>query len=676
MIRALLLILALFGFNAPVKASHRTRVIIVPGILGSFSTKLFCENPGDVADVERWLILKNFVGVRIPREWTLDPILNSYLPLQEELLNAGFQPVLVPYDWRESIPNIAEQYLKPKIDEARERSEEVYIVAHSMGGIVTRYYERTYGTAGIGKVTFLGTPHRGSCDTYYFWEGGEAYDTNPLLSSFYEILLENMKQGCNCGGMNDAKFLRGGCRKKKKIITRPFYSIETLLPVFDFWRDRNTQTLLPANQLCLVNTLLPKLNDEADSHLSNASVEYRVFAGKNEETLKVIIPKKRPKRKCSRIEWPDNAPFDLEYGEGDNRVLYHESACPKDYIPAFKDIPCESEDRIPDEKKYTNITHGELPTIFKEEIVEFLKACREGDRQSCYDGTPETQDVGNCKAGHKTCHNGSFGQCENQILPSVERCDSIDTNCDGIADPPECICFPHARESCYAGPEETRNVGVCRDGIRECSLDGTQWSDCEGEILPNALEICGNGLDDNCNGSSDENCGSPSFSITHDPVSRLEHPHQYRDIFMSGSIISTQTHLTIQPVNEFDENIILDIARVEKDDLPVLPCYEDPERECKGDGEGDATQGLNPDAVVTGAVTAQFSVAGNYSFVEATIEPANYGRITFVALKSVTTPSGQYVIYLRGRNPTGTIEAIEPIVLRIYPRGGPDYDEE
>ncbi|MBT7237321.1 hypothetical protein HN865_00510 [Candidatus Woesearchaeota archaeon] len=49
------------------------------------------------------------------------------------------------------------------------------------------------------------------------------------------------------------------------------------------------------------------------------------------------------------------------------------------------------------------------------------------------------------------------------------------------------------------------NVGECSAGTETCS--GGTWGSCVGEILPNDEEICGNGLDDDCDTLTDEDCG-------------------------------------------------------------------------------------------------------------------------------------------------------------------------
>jgi hypothetical protein len=48
------------------------------------------------------------------------------------------------------------------------------------------------------------------------------------------------------------------------------------------------------------------------------------------------------------------------------------------------------------------------------------------------------------------------------------------------------------------------DVGICRSGRSVCK-DGN-WTGCEGGVRPGESEICGNGLDDDCNRMIDEGC--------------------------------------------------------------------------------------------------------------------------------------------------------------------------
>jgi len=63
-------------------------------------------------------------------------------------------------------------------------------------------------------------------------------------------------------------------------------------------------------------------------------------------------------------------------------------------------------------------------------------------------------------------------------------------------------CDPGATQACYTGQDATEDVGPCKGGTRTCESTGT-WSKCVGEIVP-AQELCTDGVDNNCNGSIDE----------------------------------------------------------------------------------------------------------------------------------------------------------------------------
>ncbi|MFN7134739.1 MAG: hypothetical protein ACK4N5_21850, partial [Myxococcales bacterium] len=65
---------------------------------------------------------------------------------------------------------------------------------------------------------------------------------------------------------------------------------------------------------------------------------------------------------------------------------------------------------------------------------------------------------------------------------------------------PAVACKEGETRACYSGPEGTVGKGVCREGVATC-VNGT-WSGCDGEVTP-GLEICGDGIDNDCNGLDD-----------------------------------------------------------------------------------------------------------------------------------------------------------------------------
>ncbi|MBI5739348.1 MAG: DUF4215 domain-containing protein [Nitrospirae bacterium] len=68
------------------------------------------------------------------------------------------------------------------------------------------------------------------------------------------------------------------------------------------------------------------------------------------------------------------------------------------------------------------------------------------------------------------------------------------------------VCSPGDFINCYAGPDGTMNIGICKSGTRRCNAAGTGFGECTGQTLP-AAEICDD-LDNDCNGLVDDAPGS------------------------------------------------------------------------------------------------------------------------------------------------------------------------
>jgi hypothetical protein len=119
--------------------------------------------------------------------------------------------------------------------------------------------------------------------------------------------------------------------------------------------------------------------------------------------------------------------------------------------------------------------------------------------------------VGACVPGVQGCEGagefGTWGACVGAVLPTTDICgDRIDDDCNGVPDDgPDCVCEIGETRTCYTGPPGTAGVGICREGYQECSsVPGVGWGEeCFDQVLPRE-EICGNGLDDDCNGAVDD----------------------------------------------------------------------------------------------------------------------------------------------------------------------------
>ncbi len=164
----------------------------------------------------------------------------------------------------------------------------------------------------------------------------------------------------------------------------------------------------------------------------------------------------------------------------------------------------------------------------------------DGNETSCYDGPVGTATVGECRAGVATCAMGMpSGICDGQVIPVDEVCDGLDNDCDGEVDegfdqdgdgvtscdgdcddlnafvspelPERCDCTDNdcdgtLDELPFGNAGSICEFGACHD------FDGDGFTNCEGDCndldlsaFPGASEVCGDGVDNDCDGRVDEN---------------------------------------------------------------------------------------------------------------------------------------------------------------------------
>jgi len=136
--------------------------------------------------------------------------------------------------------------------------------------------------------------------------------------------------------------------------------------------------------------------------------------------------------------------------------------------------------------------------------------CKDGDTRSCYDGPSGSAGVGICKKGVEVCNGGKWsGVCVGAVKPeAIEICgDGLDNNCNGEVDE-GCSCGGKSEQECFRGPKDAvfNEKSICKKGKQVC-INNEYWGECEGDVT-GSVEVCGNGLDDDCDEEVDEGCGS------------------------------------------------------------------------------------------------------------------------------------------------------------------------
>lgn len=96
-------------------------------------------------------------------------------PLSHVLSRLGYRVFTIDQPLYASIEHMADR-LHARIEAICEKTGEsrIVLIAHSMGGLISRAYLRRYGDARIRRLITLGTPHRGTYHAYLaFHENGK-----------------------------------------------------------------------------------------------------------------------------------------------------------------------------------------------------------------------------------------------------------------------------------------------------------------------------------------------------------------------------------------------------------------------------------------------------------------------------------------------------------------------
>ncbi|MBI5675485.1 MAG: DUF4214 domain-containing protein [Nitrospirae bacterium] len=307
-------------------ADGRLPILLVPGIAGSDSKYNPLIYPILPKDAPEWDSGKLVLH---------DPFWQAgWDNLKDELATHGYKKDCtmfdVPYDWRLDLNDAWVEYLKPWIDEAKATAgtTEVNIVAHSMGGLLTRtYIESNQYEDDINRFAMVGTPNHGAATAYYMWEGGDPKLADDLNEPFYLEFLNFYMNTFNAMHIVYKKYplcvkwpvIGWKCDNKEA-----YEMAHTHVPALKWLMPTFSGVLSKGDITEEENTDLEDLNSDPDTdRMTNdgTGVRTKIFAGDGEKTIRTIYNGNPPQ---SGDLYPDGVPLSkapYRPSTGDGTVL-------------------------------------------------------------------------------------------------------------------------------------------------------------------------------------------------------------------------------------------------------------------------------------------------------------------------------------------------------------------
>ncbi len=137
------------------------------------------------------------------------------------------------------------------------------------------------------------------------------------------------------------------------------------------------------------------------------------------------------------------------------------------------------------------------------EICDGLDNDCNGDIDDGIAETATTCGVGECAStGVSTCVDGGMVDSCQEGTPSDEVCDGLDNNCDGDVDEGVLLTFYQDSDlDTYGNAAVTTEACAAPSGYVD---DDTDCDDGDTDVNPGMDEVCDNGIDDNCDGLTDD----------------------------------------------------------------------------------------------------------------------------------------------------------------------------
>lgn len=325
-------------------------VVVIPGITGSMPSKV------------------------ITGKMVLDPVLHIYDNLMASFEKNGYTKNKnlfdLPYEWRNSNVLSAEE-LKNKISEIRTETgiSKVDIVAHSMGGLLTRQYIENVGFQNdIDQFITLGTPNKGSPEAYLKWEAAEGFEDplDKIARSLFALEAHSL-----------------GYDSLKDYIQNRVVSVRELLPDYSYLKKASNGEMKDYPDGYPRNEFLENLNSQTNlQKLSKVSFVNIVGKIDDDDT----IGKFRVVNSTVSGSWEHGMPEDYYDSSTDQGI---------EYTSGDETVPLTSANGIAADKKIEiDSVHSDLPTKAQCEVIKELTGKNNCQYVSTFDRAKDLLFVG------------------------------------------------------------------------------------------------------------------------------------------------------------------------------------------------------------------------------------------------------------------------------------------
>lgn len=277
------------------KISPLSPIVFLPGLEASWNHQFMIL--GQPAPQEQWHSL---------------PGLHFYDGFIQTLKNAGYKTegpdknlFTFFYNWTQPIENSAndlKQYIQTTVKPPL--GQKISLVGHSLGGLVARTYVQNNPNNQIDKVISLGSPHSGTPQIYYAWEGGQI---EGLVKDWQKIGLSLLLHIRNPLSTTPMDAIRASVP-----------ALKDLLPTFNYLKFNSSP--IPVTEMDQQNFWLTDKNNSLPAYLLNSL--YAVAGNIPDSTLRWITVKKRTWIDEITGLWADGQPTGKKgSAEGDKTVL-------------------------------------------------------------------------------------------------------------------------------------------------------------------------------------------------------------------------------------------------------------------------------------------------------------------------------------------------------------------